>query len=108
MRVDGPRKIQRQPKSQDDSSDDEVEDPPSDNKQRNLSQVKEFILASGAFMALCENLRNFVKPDFVSKFRELLRATKEARGLPHCTEQESWIRVCMSEVQSIDPTTIEI
>jgi hypothetical protein len=94
--------------SSDESEDEGVGDDPTEDEEYSLSQVKQFMLTSFALVALRENLRNFVRPTFQPKFRELLRATKETRALPQGHVQESWIRTCISEVQSIDPTMIEV
>lgn len=117
-RVAGPKKTKQGTKdSIDESEGEEVEEgkevgeaevSPNEDEEYNLSEVKQFMLPSLAFVALRDNLRNFVQPTFQSKFGELLRATKETRTLSHGHVQESWIRTCISEVQSIDPTLIEI
>ena len=108
VRVAGPKKTPQIPRDQEDSSNEEAEDPPSEDEEYSLSQVKQFILSSFAFAAFRDNLRNFVQPTLQSKFGELIRVAKGQRALPHCHVQDNWIRTCLSEVRCIDPSMVEI
>lgn len=96
VQVAGPMEIQQIPKEsktrQEESSDglgDEVDEPASDGEEYSLSQVKQFIQTSFAFVALRDNLGNFVQPTFQSKFGELLTAAKIERVVPYGHVQDA-------------------
>jgi hypothetical protein len=110
IRVIGSKKIQQIPEEyrQEESSDESDSEPAADDEEYSLSQVKQFILTSFAFVTLRDNLRNFIQPTFQSKFRELLSVTKRENPPSPDQVQDAWFRTCISEVGNIDPMTIEI
>ena len=108
-RILGPKEPQTLRKYGDDSTSEWDSDPDElagENEEYNLSQAKQFIRESFGFVALRDNLKNFVQPTFQSKLKESLRVAKEESRPNHT--QAGWIRNCSTEMQGIDPSTIQV
>lgn len=107
-RLAGTSKTLKDREESSDESEEENEEPASEDEEYNFTEVKEFIQSSSAFQTLCENLENFVRPTFQSKFRELVTAAKREVDIPRGHVQDSWIRTCLSEVCGAEPSIIKL